>query len=467
MTSSNSCLHDNLRTTPHPSQAQYSRPSAGHRAAAATPSGAIKPSVTDASVHALSEEMFASTFPGPLVFANDDLALDPKYPPQSLRSCNGLRAKNWGRAPGRNVIYVAEPPRLEAGSRKGFMKGWAECEARGSDRKEKGKDKIVNWVDDVMEYLEAFYHPMVVRRFDPSLLQFTPWDSTPALPAKSKSRKSQAVENAGPCYIGVRTSEEIIGVRYRSTQGPYPYQLNLNDLLDAAIAILPEDAHTLLMLVDHDLYEDDDDEFVCGRAFGGSRVAVVSRARYNPALDEMQDVPREHAWPASCCEQYAELICGSGKKRKGGGKKHEVVVRGGEFAVDGSPLHAAVLLHNSLPSLGEEASLETLAGLWLSRICRTASHEIGHCFGIDHCVYYACCMQGSASIVEDARQPPYLCPIDLEKVIKATGGDAGDRYRALWGFCKKHRDIHTFGAFGEWIRLRLKQIEGKSLDGSS
>ena len=59
-------------------------------------------------------------------------------------------------------------------------------------------------------------------------------------------------------------------------------QLNLNDILDAAISALPEDAYALLLLVQKDLFEEEKDDFCCGRAYGGSRVAVASSARQNP-----------------------------------------------------------------------------------------------------------------------------------------------------------------------------------------
>jgi archaemetzincin len=125
------------------------------------------------------------------------------------------------------------------------------------------------------------------------------------------------------------------------------------------------------------------------------------------------------------------------------------------------PLKAAVLAHNILPSLNSSPSPTVLSGLWLGRVCRTASHELGHCFGIAHCVYYACSMQGSASIIEDARQPPYLCPVDLAKVLKATGADVKERYEALVSFCDQHKDAHLFAGYGAWIRGRLEQIEPK------
>ena len=81
----------------------------------------------------------------------------------------------------------------------------------------------------------------------------------------SKSSKTKA--NFNKCkYIGLATGTEIIGIRTRpSKDGIFKGQLNLDDLLDTAISILPNDAYALLMLVEHDLFEDDEDDFCCGR----------------------------------------------------------------------------------------------------------------------------------------------------------------------------------------------------------
>ena len=64
-------------------------------------------------------------------------------------------------------------------------------------------------------------------------------------------------------------------------------------------------------------------------------------------------------------------------------------------------------------------------------------------------------MQGSSTIIEDARQPPYLCPVDLAKILQATGTDSERRYKALLQFCDKHQQAHMFAAYGAWIRARL------------
>jgi archaemetzincin len=200
-------------------------------------------------------------------------------------------------------------------------------------------------------------------------------------------------------------------------------QLNLNDLLDACISSLPGDAYAIVLLTNQDLYEDEEDDFCCGRAYGASRVAVVSSARYHPVLDERQNVERDHAWPASHCAEYIQSCCSEATwkkpvKNRRIGAEQELA----ETATD-SPMHAAVLVHKPVPSVTESTNTKQLAGLWLVRLCRTVSHELGHCFGIDHCAYYSCAMHSTASIAEDARQPPYLCPIDLAKVLRAAEAD--------------------------------------------
>lgn len=64
-------------------------------------------------------------------------------------------------------------------------------------------------------------------------------------------------------------------------------------------------------------------------------------------------------------------------------------------------------------------------------------------------------MQGTAHLAEDARQPPYLCPVDLSKVIQATGCDEQERYKALVAFCGKWEQDRMFAAFGAWIQSHL------------
>lgn len=310
---------------------------------------------------------------------------------------------------------------------------------------------------EILEYLQAFYHGLPVRTLTSHKLQVVA-DFEEDDPASSKGKAKAKAKNSGKAptlWLNTNSSSGCIGIRTRSTsEGTFSHQLNLNDLLDAAIEILPDDAYALLMLVQHDIYEDDEDDFACGRAYGSSRIAVVSGVRYNPVLDHQQHIDRVHGWPASHFIEYMSSCCiaSDGGKPK---TSKSIMGRTSKGVENKSPIQAALEAHLSLPSLSGPPSSATLLGLWLGRVCRTASHELGHCFGIDHCVCYACAMQGTTSVIEDARQPPYLCPIDLAKVLKASGAEERERYEALLAFCEKHMEAHIFRAFGCWIRGRL------------
>ena len=437
------CQHLDLcfEPSPHAEEAGYCRPTARQRATAA---GEAKNGATVVS---------DSTFPAPLLLPGDDLSWDPRYSPQSLRSW--LRGKHRNELTNtRNVIYVAGQPGTAADV--GFVCEW---ENPITDR----VDTSVNAAtppshNDVANYLRAFYHGMQFRILPAETFFFTSWeDERPKSKRKAKSAK--------PGLIGLATSIEKIGIRTRPCPNKtFLQQLNLDDLLDAAISALPDDAYALLMIVNHDLYEDEDDDFCCGRAYGGSRVAVVSTARYNPGLDEEQNVEREHAWPASHCKAYMQECCGagSGSMRSAGNKDRKPKSGMGldDNSSSPSPLQAAISTSRELLSSSAVQDREPtwLSKIWLSRVCQTASHELGHCFGIAHCVYYACVMQGTASLAEDVRQPPYICPVDLAKLLRATGANERERYEAIFGFCEEWQETPMFAALGAWVERRIGEL---------
>lgn len=163
----------------------------------------------------------------------------------------------------------------------------------------------------------------------------------------------------------------------------------------------------------------------------------------------MQNVDLEHVWPASHCQQYLERLLGASasQAKKPGSRRNTMALDQPESAI-----YAAVIVSNAMPPPSTPSELSTL---WLGRICKTASHELGHCFGIDHCTYYACVMQGTANLAEDSRQPPYLCPVDLAKLVRGTGCDEQERYRALLEFCEHWKEDRMFAGFGVWIRSHL------------
>ncbi|THX77329.1 hypothetical protein D6D04_06386 [Aureobasidium pullulans] len=360
-----------------------------------------------------------ANFPGPLVLPNDEIDLDPDYPPQSFSDWQKhITPKSLPFK--RTKIYLVPPP------------GWTE---KASHLLPPGSESIV-------EYLAAFYDGFEVLQLRKEKLTFDEWIE------EGEAEQSQSFEKAKP----------------NKGRG---FQLNLNDLLDGAIAVLPDDALALILHMDFDLYEDDDDDFVCGRAYGESHVCVVSSFRYSPARDNDIEVDFEHFWPASHCATYVEDQVDKyiEKPATKSGRKGQTEAKT-STTEPSMPLRMAIDAYK--PSSHRSA--------WLNRVCRTASHEIGHCLGLDHCMYYACIMQGSATMAEDLRQPPYLCPIDDAKLntLIATRGNASvgstaNREQALLAFTKQYQQGSGFAAFRAWLEARQKQRANKTLasaDGS-
>lgn len=443
------CKHPSLSFKPstHARESGYIRPTSQQRATAA---GQTKKEFNDG---------WDESFPAPLVLPGDELSMDPRCPPQSLQSWVRLKERNEVTRR-RNVIYVARAPEIDDSIN--HIKRWNQPKSPDQNLgTNNGVETATSGIQDVANYLAAFYHGMEVKLLPPGL-RFTSWED-----GKPRRRDSKGGLNFEEISrIGLTTSTETVGIRYRpSPDGIFEGQLNLDDILDVAISILPEDAYALLMLVDQDMYEDEDDDFCCGRAYGGSRVALVSAARYNPILDQQQGVQREHLWPACHCEKYMIACCDAAERPREGERKKAIDEQ--LYSIDDvspstqiSPLHAAVsaraIRPPKTPTLQYQQHL-----LWLPRIAQTAAHELGHCFGIAHCTYYACVMQATSSIVEDLRQPPYLCPVDEAKVARATGQGKKERLEAMGGFCKGHGSYGMFAALGAWANARFGELEGR------
>jgi archaemetzincin len=72
--------------------------------------------------------------------------------------------------------------------------------------------------------------------------------------------------------------------------------------------------------------------------------------------------------------------------------------------------------------------------LCLLRTLKTASHETGHMFSMQHCTLYECNMCGSNHREEADRRPLWLCPHCLAKLCHATGADPVKRFKDLAAF---------------------------------
>jgi len=92
--------------------------------------------------------------------------------------------------------------------------------------------------------------------------------------------------------------------------------------------------------------------------------------------------------------------------------------------------------------------------LALRRSCKVLAHEVGHVFGLAHCIYYRCAMNGSNSLEESDRRPLHLCPICRKKLQWNRELDIIKRYEGL----KEFFEDQDLGQEVAWISLRLKRI---------
>jgi archaemetzincin len=91
----------------------------------------------------------------------------------------------------------------------------------------------------------------------------------------------------------------------------------------------------------------------------------------------------------------------------------------------------------SIARNGDPHAGEAAFRVCLLRTLKTASHEMGHMFSMQHCTFYACNMCGSNHREEADRRPLWLCPHCLAKLCHATGADPIRRFRDLAAFSQR------------------------------
>ncbi len=86
------------------------------------------------------------------------------------------------------------------------------------------------------------------------------------------------------------------------------------------------------------------------------------------------------------------------------------------------------------PAFDGETRNEQTQALILQRSCKVLSHEMGHMFGLMHCAFYECLMDGSNHLGETDARPMHLCPVCLRKLQLGAGFDLLKREEALLKF---------------------------------
>lgn len=113
-----------------------------------------------------------------------------------------------------------------------------------------------------------------------------------------------------------------------------------------------------------------------------------------------------------------------------------------------------------------EASLAQRVGVWsvhrngdpgegeaayrscLLRSLKTACHETGHMFSIQHCTAYQCLMGGRNHMEESDASPLWMCPECVAKVLWATPSTLVTRFEKLQAFCES-RELREQAEFFE------------------
>jgi archaemetzincin len=101
-------------------------------------------------------------------------------------------------------------------------------------------------------------------------------------------------------------------------------------------------------------------------------------------------------------------------------------------------------------------STQQATEILLRRSCKVSAHEIGHMFGIHHCIYYNCMMNGSNSLPEADQRPFHLCPIDLRKLQTCIGFDEIERYQKLFEIYSKYENL--FSDEKIWVEKRINKL---------
>jgi archaemetzincin len=108
------------------------------------------------------------------------------------------------------------------------------------------------------------------------------------------------------------------------------------------------------------------------------------------------------------------------------------------------------------PDFFGTARPENYRHLVLLRSCKVLVHETGHMFGLQHCIYYDCVLNGSNHLAETDSRPVHLCPICLRKMQHSVGFDAVRRYKELARFYR----AQDFTAESEWCERQIAKAAG-------
>ena len=113
------------------------------------------------------------------------------------------------------------------------------------------------------------------------------------------------------------------------------------------------------------------------------------------------------------------------------------------------------------PAFYGESPAKDHRTLMFRRSVKVLAHETAHMFGLNHCIYFHCLMNGSNHLDESDHRPLHLCPVCLHKLHFSVGFDVVKRYEGLAQF---YRQVGFEDEAG-WISRRLQRIQAERSPG--
>jgi archaemetzincin len=109
------------------------------------------------------------------------------------------------------------------------------------------------------------------------------------------------------------------------------------------------------------------------------------------------------------------------------------------------------------PAFSGEPQTRDYGALVLRRSCKVLAHEAAHIFGLAHCIYFSCLMNGSNHLAESDRRPLHICPVCLRKLEWSIGFDVVRRYASLERVTREA----SFMDEVEWLSQQLKRLSSE------
>jgi archaemetzincin len=109
------------------------------------------------------------------------------------------------------------------------------------------------------------------------------------------------------------------------------------------------------------------------------------------------------------------------------------------------------------PAFYGEPRVPNYETLLLRRSCKVFAHETSHMFGLAHCTFFNCLMNGSNHLAESDRRPLHLCPVCLRKLQWSIGFDVLERYEAL----ERVTRADGFADEADWLSNEIRILRGE------